>query len=222
MHVEFFLRLPAVAGTALGKFAGDAGINSAQWVDGFDRKIGAEGEMHAGAFHAAPGVSAENAARADAVGGPALVGKQMRGLHRGDDIHVGELGEIVGRDDLGVFDAITAVALAIGRDNGGKSIEGDVIGAVADGVKGELEGVTVALDGEGFQFVGRYAHDAGGVGVVGIRGEHRGGASAERAVENFFQRAGFEPGVGGAALPPHLLQAREIDFEGQPFGDAEI
>src|SRR6202522_1413174 len=118
--------------------------------------------------------------------------------------------------------AIAAVAFAVGRDDGGESVEGDVIGAVADGVKGELEAVTVALDGEGFQLVGRYAHDAGGVRVVGIRGEHRGGASAERAVENFFQRAGFEPGVGAAAIPPHLLQAREIDFEGQPFGDADI
>ncbi len=153
VHIQFFLGLPAMAGAALRQFAGDAGINSAQRVDGFDGKVGAEGEVHSGAFHAAPGVSAEDAAGADAVGGPTLVGEQMCGLHGGDDVHFGELSEIVGRDDLGVFDAVAAVAVAIGGDDGGVRIKGDVVGAVADGVEGELKAVMVALDGEGFQLV---------------------------------------------------------------------
>ena len=49
----------------------------------------------------------------------------MRRLHGGDDVERGEAREIGGGDDLRVFDAIAAVARAVGFCDGFKCVESD-------------------------------------------------------------------------------------------------
>ena len=143
---EFFLRLPAASGTAVGNLAGDAGVEAAHRVDGLDVVVGAEGEMNFIFEHRVPCVGAFDAVGADARFSPAHVGGLMRRLHGGDDVERGEAGEIGGRDDLGVLDAIATVARWVGFGDGFESVEGDGVGAIADGVKCELEAGFVALD----------------------------------------------------------------------------
>jgi len=59
----------------------------------------------------------------------------MRRLHGGDDLQAGEARNVGERDDLRVFDAIAAVARAVGFGDGFECVERDAIGAVADGVE---------------------------------------------------------------------------------------
>src|SRR5277367_2422362 len=108
--------------------------------------VGAEREMHTILLHGAPGVGAARTFGTEAVAGPALVIEQVRWLHGRDDIELAEAREIFGRDELRVFDAITAVAQTIRRDDCGESIEGDMVCAVAYRVEGELKSGAVAFD----------------------------------------------------------------------------
>jgi len=50
-----------------------------------------------------PGVGVFDAVGTEAVGGPLHVGEEVGGLHGGDDTFAGEAGEVVGKQDLGVF-----------------------------------------------------------------------------------------------------------------------
>ena len=63
---DFFLRLPAAGGAAVGEFAGDAGVEAAHRVDRFDVVVGAEREMNFIFQHGVPGVGAFDAFGADA------------------------------------------------------------------------------------------------------------------------------------------------------------
>src|SRR5258708_5647540 len=229
---DFFLRLPATRGSVGGKLARSgglprrvgqaryAGVKAAEGAYDLDRVVGAEGEACAAFFLSGPGVGALDALGTNARFCPAHVRRLVRGLHGGDDLEFGEAREIVGGDDLRVFDAVAAVARAIGFCDGFEDIEGDTVGAVADGVEVELESGLVALDGQRFQFVGLHDQNAGAFGVVGIRLEHGRGAGAESTVGDHFQSAGFEPRVGGATFSALVLQVVERFGEMQPFGNA--
>ena len=90
-------------------------------------------------------------------------------------------------------------------------VEGEVIGAVADGVESELKAGFVALDGHLFRSL------AGSMVMMPLKSmasseygaSHGGGARAESAVGDHFQSAGFEPRVGGAAFTAQILQIFE-------------
>src|SRR6266852_653301 len=223
---DFFLRLPAAGGSASGKLARrgglarDASVESAEGADDFDGIIGAEGEARAAFFQRGPGVSALDALGTDAGFGPAHVVGLVRRLHRGDDFELGEALEIVGGDDLGMLDAVAAVARAIGFCDGFENVETDAVGAVADGVEVELESGLVAFDGQRFQLVGLHNQNSSGLGVVGIGLEHGGGAGTESTVGDHFESAGLEPRISGAAIGALVFQVVERLGKMQPFGDA--
>jgi hypothetical protein len=122
---------------------------------------------------------------------------------------------------LGVFDAITAVARAIGFADCFEDVEGDTIGTVADSMKIKLKPGFIALDSHLAEFVGLHDEDAADGRIVGVRSEHDGSARAERAIGDHFQRAGFEPGITGAALSAHIQKVVERGGERKPFGDAD-
>src|SRR6266436_3493047 len=126
---NFFLRLPAGGGRAVGKLARDAGVESAERADDFDGIIGAEGQARAAFFQRGPGVGALDAVGADARLSPTHVGGLVRGLHGSDDVELGETRKIVGGDDLGVLDTVAAIALAISLGDRFENIEGDAVGA---------------------------------------------------------------------------------------------
>ena len=159
---DFFLRLPAGGGAAIGEFASDAGVEAAHRIDGLDVVVGAEGEVNFIFQHRVPGVGALDALGADARFGPAHVGGLMRRLHGSDDVESGETREVGGRDDLRVLDAITTIARAVGFGDGLECVERDGVGAITDGVKVELEAGFVAFDRHLFEFGGIDGHDAAG------------------------------------------------------------
>src|SRR6202042_1943772 len=132
---DFFLRLPAGGGAAIGEFASDAGVEAAHRIDGLDVVVGAEGEVNFIFQHRVPGVGALDALGADARFGPAHVGGLMRRLHGGDDVERSETGKICGGDDLRVLDAVAPIAGTVGLGDGFERVERDGVGAVADGVK---------------------------------------------------------------------------------------
>ena len=145
----------------------------------------------------------------------------MRRLHGGYYVELGKTREIFESDDLGVLDAIAAIAGAVGFGDGFEDIEGDAIGAVADGVEGELEASFVALDGHLAKFIGIHDEDARSGGVVGVRREHSCGTRAESTVGDHFQGARFKPRIGDAALTAQILQIAQRRGEAEPFGDAD-
>jgi len=86
-----------------------------------------------------PGISAHDALAPDAVLGPAHVRGLVRRLHGSNDVELRKAGKIHGRDDLCVLDAVAAVARAVGLGDGLENVQRDAIGAIADGMKGQLE-----------------------------------------------------------------------------------
>jgi len=133
---DFFLGLPATRGTAFWEFASHAGVEAAHGVDGLDGIVGAKSQMYATSLQGGPSVSSFDAVGTDALFGPAHVGRLVGRLHGGDDVEFCETREILGRDHLGVLDAVAAVARRIGLGDRFEDVEGDAVGAVADGVKG--------------------------------------------------------------------------------------
>ncbi len=86
--------------------AGDGGIEASEGIDGFDRVVGAEGERDAVVEHGAPGVRVFGAFAAQAGFGPGHVSEEVGGLHGGDDAFMGHAVEVLGEQDLGMFDAV--------------------------------------------------------------------------------------------------------------------
>ncbi len=82
---------------------------------------------------------------------------------------MGETREIVRRNDLRVFDAVAAVARAIGFEDGCENVERLAIGAVADGVKINLEAGFIALDGHGSKLIGIDGENSARGRIIGIR-----------------------------------------------------
>src|SRR5260370_3627460 len=216
---DFFLRLPAAGGCAVRKLARYAGLKAAERADLFDGIIGAEGETRTAFFQSGPGVSALDALGTAAGFCPAPVGGLMRMLHGRDDFELGQARHVVRGNDLGVLDAVAAIARAIGLCYGFENVQDDMVGAVTDGVDVYLEASFVAFDGERFHLVGLHDQDAGGLGVVGIRLEHGGGARTASAIGNEFGGGRFEPRAGGAAFGAVGLQLSERQGEMHPFGD---
>ena len=68
-------------------------------------------------------------------------------------------------------------------------------GAVADGVKAELEAGSGAFDGHRVELGLVVARDAGVAGIVGVGRVEGGGARAERAVHEALEHAGVEQGI---------------------------
>ncbi len=100
---DLFLRLEGHgAGFVL---AGDGGVEAAEGIDGLHRVVGAEGEGYVVVEEGSPGVGVFGALGAEAVGGPLHVGEEVGWLHGGDDAFAGEAVEVLGEQDLGVFDA---------------------------------------------------------------------------------------------------------------------
>src|SRR5580698_4241138 len=91
---DFFLRLPAARGAAVGKLARDASVKAAHRVDRLDVVIRAEREMNFIFQHRVPGVGAFDALGTDTRFGPANVGGLMRRLHGCDDVEGSETWEV--------------------------------------------------------------------------------------------------------------------------------
>ena len=99
----------------------------------FDGVVGAEGEGDAVVEERAPGIGVLGALGAEAGGGPVHVGEEMGGLHGGDDALAREAIEVVGEQDLGVFDA-EAQSWREWLSGGGVSVTIVGVGAVAGGL----------------------------------------------------------------------------------------
>ena len=62
---------------------GDGGVEAAEWIDGLNGIVGAEGQDDVVVEHAAPGVRVLSSFGTEALRGPVHVREQVRGLHRG-------------------------------------------------------------------------------------------------------------------------------------------
>ena len=93
-------------------------------------------------------------------------------------------------------------------------------GAVADGVEAQLEAGGGAFGGHGVELRLVIAGQAGVRGVVGVGGEHGGGAGAERAVHEALEHAGVEHAIVGRLGGAHALELIQGCVEGQPLGHA--
>src|SRR3989442_3637040 len=144
----------------------------------------------------------------------------MRGLHGGDYFEFTETYEVHGVDDLRMFDAVAAIAGAVGFDYSFEDVESNAIGTVTDGVEIELETGLVSFDGHDAQFFGIVDEDPGRGRIVGIWLEHCSRARTESAIRDCFERAGLQPRILGAALSLHILQLVERQIERQPLRDA--
>src|SRR5271170_7560847 len=82
------------------------GIDSTERRDWLHGIVGSEGQDDAGIEKALPSVGAFGALGAEALLGPCHVGKQVVGLHRGDDSELAIAGEVGGIDDLRMLDAV--------------------------------------------------------------------------------------------------------------------
>src|SRR5205085_11922198 len=91
--------------------ARDRRVKAAKRCDGFDGKIGSEGQPDTMIEKSAPGVGVRRALMSDARLGPVHVGKQMVGLHRGNHSQASELIELRGIEDLCVLHAEAEAAL---------------------------------------------------------------------------------------------------------------
>src|SRR6266702_929294 len=191
LEQNFLLRLPTVSRTAIRAFARDAGVQPAKRTDGLDGIIRAEGEPDAIFLHGGPGVGADVPLAADAVVGRAHVGGVMPRLHGGNDAALRKTGEIHGRDDLCVLDAVAAVARAVGFGDRFENVEGYAIGAIADSVESKLETSLVALDGHRREVLRIAGEDSTRGGIVGIRLEHRRSARTHSSIRESFQRTGL-------------------------------
>ena len=105
-----------------------------------------------------------------------------------------------------MLDAIAAVARAVGLENRFENVESNAIGAITYGMKVQLETCFVALNGHGAQFFWIVGENARRRGIVAIGLEHCGGAGAESAIGDGFERAGLEPRVRSTALRAPVLQ----------------
>ena len=127
-----------------------------------------------------------------------------------------------------MFDAVAAVARAIGFEHGGESIKSNAVRAIADGVKSELKSCAVALDGHLFQTVRFDFKNSRGARVIRIWREHRCGARAERAIHDQLCLSGLEPRVswifrsGATAEAPHFFQTRNGRKKWKPLGNMEF
>src|SRR5260370_41181804 len=117
----------------------------------------------------------------------------MRGLHGGDDFELPKTDEVHGLYDLRMFDAVTAIAGAVGFQYGFEDVESNAIGAVADGVKIEVEAGPIAFGGHDAQFFWIVNEDSGGGRVIGIWLQHCGRARTERAIRGRFEPTGLQP-----------------------------
>ena len=85
--------------------ASQGGVEAAHGVDRFDGVVGTEGEGYVVLEEGAPGVGISGACGTQASSRPSHVGKQVGGLHGGDNAGFVEALEVFGEEDLGVFDA---------------------------------------------------------------------------------------------------------------------
>ncbi len=227
--------------------ASDGGVEATEGVDGFDGVVGAEGEGDVVVEEALPGVGVLDALETETVGGPFHVGEQMAGLHGGDDAFAGEAVEVGREQDLGVFDAKAEAGgggdgwgwcgddVGVGAAGGGgrrcgvgdllggsEGVEGDVVGAVADGVEADLEACGGAFGGELDELVLVVTGEAGVGGVVGVGLVHGCGAGAEGAVHEALEHGEVEERIVGWVAGAALLEDGYGLVEVEPLGDAEV
>ncbi|MNE01462.1 hypothetical protein D3C80_939020 [compost metagenome] len=124
----------------------------------------------------------------------------VAGLHGGDDRQLVEVVIVGGPDDLGVLDAPARVGqLPLRFRHGAQGLlvpGGDlVVALVADGVGGDLDAGAQRLLIKRHDLVVRGAHQAVGVGPVGIGLEQHGPARAQGAVGVELDRPGDDPSV---------------------------
>src|SRR6266480_7240413 len=217
---DFLLRLPAVFRTALRAFARNAGVQAAKGADGLHVIVRSKRHRHTVLQHGGPGIGAQDALSPDAVVRPAHVRGLMRRLHGSNDVEFRKTDEIHGRDDLRVFDAVAAVARAVGFGDRFENVQRDAISAIADGVEGQLETSLVALNSHRRELFRIAGEDSARRGIVGIGLEHRGGARTHGSIRKCFQGARLQPGILGAALSSHILQLVERQIERQPLRDS--
>src|SRR5206468_9283244 len=121
---------------------------------------------------------------------------------------------------LCVLDAVTAVAWPVSFCHRLENVQANAVGAIADGVKRQLESSFVALDSHGAQFAWIVREDARRGRIITIGFEQRRRARTQSAVADGLQRAGLQPWIPIAALCAPILQLIERGIERQPLRDA--
>ena len=122
----------------------------------------------------------------------------MNGLHGSDDAQLREAAEVIGVEDLNVFDAMREMGEVSFFFEGAQmriAIEYFAVGSVTNGVYGEGE---VGVDGFLANFIYLIGGEKGEAKVFGcalIRLEHGCGAGAKGSIGEEFDRTDAEGGV---------------------------
>jgi len=95
-------------------------------------------------------------------------------------------------DEFDVFNAVAAVADAIGLARGFIAIEGAAHAAIADGVNADLEPVPVGAGGDFVELLGGEKRRAAIAGEARVILEHQGGEGFEHAIHEDFHPAGMQ------------------------------
>ena len=119
-----------------------------------------------------------------------------------------------------MLDAVAAVAWPVSFGHCLENVQANAVGAIADGVKRQLESSFVALDSHGAQFAWIVREDARRGRIITIGFEQRRRARTQSAVADGLQRAGLQPWIPIAALCAPILQLIERGIERQPLRDA--
>src|SRR5436190_12789976 len=170
---NFFLRLPAFPGPAFRTLARHTSIQAAKRADRLDVVVRPKGEADAILQHGVPRVRALDALTAHAILGPAHVRGLVRRLHRSNHFEFREALKVHWRNHLSVLDAVAAVAWPVSFGHCLENVQANAVGAIADGVKRQLESSLVALDGHDAQFVWIVREDARGGRIIAIGFEQR-------------------------------------------------
>ena len=124
---------------AVERAAGDGGVDAEDGVERRDSPVGAEGEARVGVEERAEGVGGLDPYRPDAALDPAAVIDGVVRLHRGDDPDPAEARDVLEAQVLTVLVAEAAVAGAVDAGDAVVDVEQDGVGAIADGVHGDLQ-----------------------------------------------------------------------------------
>ena len=174
-------RAPPARGLVVAVLPGDSCVQAPERVHGLDREVGAERDAGAALLQRPPGVGAQQPVCAHAGFGHRLVGRGVGGLHRGDDLQLGEARDVGGVDQLGVLDPV-AEAVAISGADFGEAVERLAVGGVADGVDGHLVAEEIGAAEQVLLLGVVDEAETPGAGFVAVGLEEPGAAAAECAV----------------------------------------
>jgi hypothetical protein len=170
------------------------------WIADLHWRIAAADEDCARVEQGAPRVGVAQPLHAETARCEMQVADRVAGLYGGDHAKPGEPRNVLGRQVLGMLDPPTRIRHGTFihgdvRESLLVQVEGQAVGAIADGVGPDLDAVAQGTLQDRPEFRGGVRQQASIAGIIVIRLEQRRAARAERAVEVDLDRANGEPVV---------------------------